>query len=738
MTKIFTFFLFLLFCVTTTLWGQSYRAKENSIWIGGSGGSGGWPAPWIPDYTGGLDFNSGAPENIRTSWNKGYGQGAAISDKSGRLLFYTDGNMVWQADGDVMQNGNAILDNSMLPANAYFLHPENGRSGFTQDGVVIVPMPGSSHKYYIFSSPKIFKQQFLSNGNPWYPATWDGKLYYTIVDMEANNGNGMVLSEYSGLLLDDSVAGNLEAVTGENCNIWLLGYGSEGYYKAFEITAAGINTTPVISNIAAPLSATVSMLVVSPNREKAAMSFGDYVEFSDFDVLTGTFSNPVNIGSQYCRSMAFSPDNSKFYIDGLIGLRQYETYSLTSPLTLLTFNNYSAYELDSPLKLAPDGKIYFTYLTQEPSSPLSNNHAPYAACIQQPNLAGAACQMELLADQDFPMLKRYYTSQQFTNDAPILPYDTVTSTTEVPLCFGNPAMLYAEDADGTDYHWMVNNSGYNFFRQGNDSTTSIEATQPGVYAVQYFTSNPCLLHRDTFIVKKVEYSLYLGADTFSCAGEPIALGIDLEDAERLWSDGSVDDNLLVEESGTYWVEVRKDGCTGRDSIDVKILDVRQDLGPDTVVCMEDPELQLEANAVPGASYRWNTGSMQPALSARDSGVYWVEVSVEGCRASDSIRISQQYCDCPMLMPNAFSPNGDGVNDFFKPSMPGSCPVEDYQLQIFNRYGQMIFASYRPEQGWDGRYNQREADAGTYFYQLRMRAGLERQELQKSGEFILMR
>src|SRR5690606_34773751 len=125
-------------------------------------------------------------------------------------------------------------------------------------------------------------------------------------------------------------------------------------------------------------------------------------------------------------------------------------------------------------------------------------------------------------------------------------------------------------------------------------------------------------------------------------------------------------------------------------------------------------------------------------TVNEGGLYWVEVRIGDCLASDSIVVDELYCDCPMMIPNAFSPNGDGVNDVFKPGLPGACPVSDYKMQIYNRWGQMVYVGHLPEDGWDGTVSGKPADAGVYYYQLFMRTGLRGVEQVKQGEFILLR
>jgi gliding motility-associated-like protein len=699
---------------------QSFLRKENNVWMNNGEG---------------LDFNSGSPQHLPSSWQSPHlgKSSASICDAHGNLLFYTDGNIVWNKHNDVMPGGWDINNNANLASNTYFIEPVFGISSFTFDGVVIMPMPGSSHKYYIFSSPLLW----TVNSIGLYSGIWQGKLYCTVVDMELNNNLGGIVAGQRGRIIAEGMAGNLHAVTGEDCNYWLVGFGSGGDYKAFNITAAGIDTIPVLSTLTPPLSPTVSELNLSPNRLRSGMALTDEVQICDFDPATGQFSNDISIGAQNCKYLSFSPNSSLAYFSGVIGLRQYNLASLATPFTLLTFNNITAFEYDAPLRLASNGKIYLSY---SHSLPVTGTES-VAAHIQQPNTFGIGCQMALIQNQSLPLLENdWVIDYSFPNEIPVVVYDTLSSIKEAPLCFNQPMLLTPESGPGTDYHWMVNTSGYTFQRKGSDTSSTLLATVPGKYAVQYFTSNPCVLHRDTFYVNSVSFSLYLGADKVSCDGTPIDLKVNVPGADFLWPDNSTANTYRVDATGIYWVAATREGCTATDSVKVTIVDIHQDLGEDTTLCLEDEGLHitLAASAAAGSTVLWNTGNTEPSIQVADSGLYWVTVTNQSCIGSDSIFIHKEYCDCPVLFPNAFSPNNDGNNDIYKPAIPSSCPIRDYKLQIYNQWGQMIFVSYKPEIGWDGNYNGRAADVGTYMYQLQMTTGLRKTKMVKHGDFTLLR
>lgn len=707
------------FIVPAKVCAQSFEREENNIWLNNGNG---------------LNFNTGAPvaqpSSVQTAGISN--NSASVCDANGHLLFYTDGNVVWNKNNDIMQNGWDINNDGNMAPNTYFIEPAFGMSSYSFDGVIIIPMPGSSHKYYIFSSPMIWVQNTIGL----YSNQWQGKLYCTVVDMESNNGLGAVDPEHKGEVVAEELAGNLHAVIGEDCNYWLLAFGSNGSYKAFNITAEGMNTTPVVSTLTPPLNPFVSELNISPNRQRAAMALNAEVQISDFDPATGQFSNDISIGAQDCNHAAFSPNSNLIYFSGIIGLRQYDLTNLSIPFTLLSINNITAYEADAPLRLGPDGKIYFSYCTVA-----SGNIAFQGAAVMQPDIFGPGCQMELLTNQQLPLINGdWYPLYQLPNEIPVQIYDTISTVKEVPLCFNIPVKLKPDVTQATDYHWMVNTVGYTYIRNGSDTSSSLLATAPGKYAVQYFTTNPCALHRDTFIVNKVNFSLYLGADKISCNGEPITLEAGVPGGNYLWSDNSTGKELQASTSGLYWVQVSQGGCTATDSINVRILDIKQNLGKDTTLCMEDPDKQivLEASLPAGATALWNTGSTDPLIRVADSGLYWVTVTIQDCVGADSVFIHKQYCDCPLLFPTAFSPNSDGVNDLYMPTIPAACPVDQFKLQIYNRWGQLVFVSYKPYEGWNGIYNGQPADVGNYMYRLQMKTGTRKKEIFKNGDFMLIR
>jgi gliding motility-associated-like protein len=92
----------------------------------------------------------------------------------------------------------------------------------------------------------------------------------------------------------------------------------------------------------------------------------------------------------------------------------------------------------------------------------------------------------------------------------------------------------------------------------------------------------------------------------------------------------------------------------------------------------------------------------------------IGTDINGCRNIASIHVDAQAC-CNIWMPNAFSPNADGVNDIFKPQAQGH--PKEYVMHIYNRWGETVFTTFNITEGWDGNINGKPADIADYFYRI---------------------
>lgn len=128
----------------------------------------------------------------------------------------------------------------------------------------------------------------------------------------------------------------------------------------------------------------------------------------------------------------------------------------------------------------------------------------------------------------------------------------------------------------------------------------------------------------------------------------------------------------------------------------------------------------------------------PVYQFQRPGTFRVSLTVTneatGCASSDS-STTITVSDAALEFPNAFTPNGDGVNDIFCPSYRS---LKSYELTIYNRWGRRVFTSSSPSDGWDGKENGREAAAGTYYFVARAQGYERGVTLRRRGSITLVR
>ncbi|MEN8225784.1 MAG: gliding motility-associated C-terminal domain-containing protein [Bacteroidota bacterium] len=267
------------------------------------------------------------------------------------------------------------------------------------------------------------------------------------------------------------------------------------------------------------------------------------------------------------------------------------------------------------------------------------------------------------------------------------------------ICSGDSLRLFA--GDGFDsYLWQ-------------DGSTADEymVRAAGYYWVEVQDNLGCSGADTVYVEVAALPDIFIGNDTLICAWDSIVLDAGPGYNAYLWQDGSTQHDYVVRASGNYWVEVKNyAGCMGSDTAFIEVVDLPDlSIGNDTTVC---DAFIITLDAGNGFDqYVWQDGSQSSTYQATLFGVYWVLADIDGCEASDTVMIIE---DCPSLIwfPNSFTPNGDGLNDEFKPVYDH---IYQYQLNIFNRWGEIIFETNNIGEGWDGNINGSKAPVGVYVF-----------------------
>ncbi len=196
--------------------------------------------------------------------------------------------------------------------------------------------------------------------------------------------------------------------------------------------------------------------------------------------------------------------------------------------------------------------------------------------------------------------------------------------------------------------------------------------------------------------------------------------------------GETSSQLSVTQAGKYKaIGTSNKGCTKESDVFTLKVNPNPEAAIKPIVLPEGVDVlcaydTLELAAVPGAAYDYRWSPEKPfrvitgAESEKVKGVFLEPTLVTltvynqyGCYDSDSILVKTKPC-CEVFIPNAFSPNGDGLNDYFNPQLqPGQILLE---MKVFDRYGKLVYNNTNLKKGWSGMYDDgKEAGSDVYMY-----------------------
>lgn len=581
---------------------------------------------WAFPSFNGLDFSSGSPVFAPDSLTGAEGT-SAICDAQGNLVFYSNGNKVWQANGAIMQGGNNLI----------------GSTGSTQSSIV-VPSVSSSTRYYLFCID--------SDAGP------DGFQYYD-VEMSLNGGQGGVVGPT--LLLDTAVE-KLSAVKHANdVDYWVLGHRWESDdFTAFLVDINGVNLSPVVSSVGIEhLNSSGSgeergQMKISPDgRYVATCNFSSgYVQLFDFDNSTGIVSNPITLRGPsagfFPYGVEFSNDSKKLFVargdntPGALKLFQFDLdhineECLIASETPIADTGAFPFRIPGDMQLGTDGEIYMGSYDGGTGSNTALD------VIHEPTKMGP--------DADFDegaLSVSFGVNLGLTNFVSTFLSDGITYEFG-SNCDQDTTWFFPEDTLGLDsLRWDFGDpiSGMN------SSTTALAGhvfSSPDTFLVTLYSFDGTTI--DTFTRDVIIWDTavnILGNDTTFCAGQSVTLDASWNSSCYLWSDSSTNSTFTTNQAGWHWVEVYYQSCAFRDSVFVTLVNdpPQFSLGNDTSVCANvsftlDPDLQ-------NAFYTWHDGSHDTTFLVDSTGVYWLQASNACGSTTDTLRVELNAAAQPVL------------------------------------------------------------------------------------------
>jgi gliding motility-associated-like protein len=271
---------------------------------------------------------------------------------------------------------------------------------------------------------------------------------------------------------------------------------------------------------------------------------------------------------------------------------------------------------------------------------------------------------------------------------------------------------------GSIYHWSVN--GGQIVSDVHADTIAVNwGSTPGQYDISVYeeTIKGCLGNNLRISINIVATPVVnMGRIARICTGEQIRFNPGSGFETYRWQDGSSQPTYTASKNGIYWVEVtNQDGCSFRDTVLLvtnPIPDIN--LGKDTMLCAPN-ELVLDAGIFNGL-YSWKNGeNAQTIIAHEGDGQIWVKVTdSNGCIGTDTIQIMDCVRQDNLVIPNAFTPNGDGYNDYFL--ILGYENYPNLSVKIYDPMGILVFQSVHGYlQPWDGTSNGKKLPVNAYYY-----------------------
>lgn len=300
----------------------------------------------------------------------------------------------------------------------------------------------------------------------------------------------------------------------------------------------------------------------------------------------------------------------------------------------------------------------------------------------------------------------------FTSDLCVGAHDTLKYTGNINTTLGYPNSYIV---------WSLNSQAINTtpFQNWN---LPIHPTTGGVYnynAIVVDSLGCWSTTTHTVVVHSPDKPYIYGLDSL-CSTDSVLLWVSPTNYQYVWNTGATTDSIIVHQSGTYKVlMINQWGCV--DSTTKKVVYFAPPIanaGRDTTILVGNPVTLNGSNSVGANYYEWSVSANTDTVTvypSNDTTIRLIVKNSHGCYDIDSVTIHVVQCRLP-IVPNAFSPNGDGLDDTYK-----ILNTEDFAVlkgfRIFNRWGVEIYNTNVKTQGWDGKYQGVDQPIGSYIYMI---------------------
>ncbi len=286
-------------------------------------------------------------------------------------------------------------------------------------------------------------------------------------------------------------------------------------------------------------------------------------------------------------------------------------------------------------------------------------------------------------------------------------------------CLGDDNAQITANVSGAQgnvtYQWSVQGSG-----------NSINNLPAGTYSVTVTDANNCSKTASVVIENPERFEITLGNNVVFCEGKTEVINAPVGLASYLWSNGDTTASISVKEPGLYSVSVTNAaGCTATATVEAEALTAPKIEMPNDTTVFEGSPVLLEPTVIDGTpgkeTFSWTpeaglscSSCANPIATPEQETTYTLSYTSDNlCEATGKFTIKLVY---DVVMPNAFSPNGDGKNDVLLPIGSG---VKTIVWKVYNRWGQQVFSSNSMTSGWNGSHRNFPQPAGVYYFSMQV-------------------
>ena len=739
--------------VNFTVKAQTCSANYNNPWQWGP------HATWFFGDGVFLKFpnGTGSPSVTYKAWSnstyRSYEGTAAINDNAGNLIAFSNGRGLWGASG-------ATISTGLLAGN------ENGsvgqRSSAVQ-GIVVIRHPFNPNKVYILTSDDAL-------------TTTDMGVNYSVYDIVSNTMTTPIR------LRDDNgqyyrTTEQIDATFHTNgFDVWIVvrqsGNGNPANFRNFfsyKLTCSGLDTVPVKSVAGPVVKGTWSQnwergaLKFSWNGKKAVSvnhvndwaSYDEAIAVYDFNQTTGQLFNTKTVAGKWgggtwsgntYESMydcEWAPDNKGVYVVPAGGVARLLWLNASFSTADSIYNSIkvvtNSIAVPGDLKLGGDGKLY-----QATFSNRLNVISFSSASNMNSGTSPILDTLFLNQNSQLGLSNMFIPPIDYLDIQPAPKMSCSDSPKDLSVnwfCKGTNA----EDTAANPLGWTASCGSCIVDSKKGLFDPSISGK--GTFMVYYSYGMSCSIVDSMSVV--VDSCNSCKDTTLSNLLVPICNNLDSIDLKTyqvtnkpgVWTLLSKPNGSTATVSGTnhlilnntikgnyeitYHVLNQGPTCGNDPKRTLKIVSASIDLGADKKLCFSNGEKFTKSFNYPGAFYLWSSASTDSFIVANQKGKLWVSIIDNNkCTASDTINLVE---DCPveLCMPNVFTPNNDGHNDYLQPCKDIYKHISDapyimehlnsIRFVVYDRWGIKMFESEGVFPVWDGKFKGDDASAGVYYW-----------------------